>query len=85
MARFVGVLVVSAWGVLVSPAWGQAVTNYVIVVNDTNSPVNTSAGSISEAQSYFLDGLEYGSGLAAILFGFISVRRALSIGDSWND
>jgi hypothetical protein len=36
------------------------------------------------AQS-FESGLEYGSGLAAILLGYIAVRRALSLGDAWND
>jgi hypothetical protein len=35
--------------------------------------------------SYFMMGLESGSGLAAILLGFIAVRRALSMGDNWND
>ena len=61
------------------------VTNFVIVVNDTNSPVVTTAGTIAEAQDYFIQGLEWGSGIAAILFCFMCVRRALSMGDAWND
>jgi hypothetical protein len=32
-----------------------------------------------------MSGLECGSALAAILLGFQAVRRALSIGDNWND
>ncbi len=39
----------------------------------------------SDLAAYFMNGLEVGSALAATLFGFIAVRRALSIGDNWND
>lgn len=67
-------------------ALGQS--SSVVVVNDTNAPVPVVVADVGDAltaQDWFLTGLEYGSGIAAILFGFISVRRALSIGDSWND
>ena len=75
-------------------ASGQAGTNAVFVANDTNSPVPTFVvGSVSisdvgdavTAESYFLQGLVCGSGLGAILFGFMMVRRALALGDNWND
>jgi hypothetical protein len=33
---------------------------------------------------YFTMGLESGSGLAAILLGFIAVRRALQMGEQWD-
>jgi hypothetical protein len=39
----------------------------------------------SDLAAYFMNGLEVGSALAATLLGFIAVRRALSIGDNWND
>ena len=39
----------------------------------------------SDLAWYFMNGLISGSGLAAVLLGFIAVRRALSIGDNWND
>ena len=35
--------------------------------------------------TFFQQGLISGSMLAAILFGFIAVRRALSLGDAWDD
>ena len=55
-----------------------------IFVTSTN-PLPVSVGDTATAQDYFMLGLEYGSALAAILLGFISVRRALSMGDAWND
>jgi hypothetical protein len=44
-----------------------------------------SIGDCAAAENYFMSGLECGSALAAILLGIISVRRALSMGDNWND
>ena len=55
-----------------------------IFVTSTN-PLPVSVGDTATAQDYFMEGLEYGSALAAILLGFLSVRRALSMGDAWND
>jgi hypothetical protein len=60
----------------------------VFVDNTTNNPVPVSVADIGDAetaQGWFLCGLEWGSGIAALLFGFITVRRALSLGDAWND
>lgn len=60
----------------------------VVVDNTTNNPVPVSVadiGDVDTAQDWFLTGLEWGSGIAALLFGFMTVRRALSIGDAWND
>jgi len=66
----------------------------VYVANDTNAPVPTvvvgsvvvsDVGDVATAQHWFLQGLVMGSGLAAIVFGFMMVRRALAMGDNWND
>lgn len=38
----------------------------------------------SQMASYFTAGLESGSALAAILLGFIAVRRALQMGEQWD-
>jgi hypothetical protein len=60
-------------------------------VNDSgevfqSSGIQQSRASLDSAYaSYFMTGLESGSALAAILLGFIAVRRALSMGDNWND
>jgi hypothetical protein len=59
-----------------------------VVDNTTNNPVPvtlTDIGDVDTAQEWFLCGLEWGSGMAALLFGFMTVRRALSLGDAWND
>jgi hypothetical protein len=68
--------------------WATAQDTPVLVDNSTNQPVPVSVtdiGDVETAQGWFLAGLEWGSGIAALLFGFITVRRALSLGDSWND
>ena len=60
----------------------------VVVDNTTNNPVPVTVADIGDAetaQDWFLTGLEWGSGIAALLFGFMTVRRALSLGDAWND
>ena len=44
-----------------------------------------SIGDIATAQEYFLEGLEWGGGIAVLVFGFMTVRRGLSMGDAWND
>lgn len=62
-------------------AFAQSDVNVTNVVTVTVADV----GDATTAQAWFLAGLEWGSGIAAVLFGFISVRRALSMGDSWND
>ena len=60
-------------------------TNSVLVINNPTQPIPVTLGGLDVAQEYFMQGLIYGSTLAAILLGFISVRRALSMGDAWND
>ena len=60
-------------------------TNSVLVINNPTQPIPVTLGGLDTAQEYFMQGLIYGSTLAAILLGFISVRRALSMGDAWND
>jgi hypothetical protein len=35
--------------------------------------------------SYFINGLEMGTGLAAVLFGWLAVKRGLRLGDVWTD
>jgi hypothetical protein len=60
----------------------------VVVENTINNPVPVTVADIGDAdtaQEWFLTGLEWGSGIAALLFGFMTVRRALSLGDAWND
>lgn len=42
-------------------------------------------GDFGRYQADFLSGLEAGGVLSAVLFGFIVVRRALSLGDRWGD
>lgn len=59
----------------------SAQTNIVNVAGGTLDDV----GTMEQGVSWFLDGLVWGSGIAALLFGFQSVRRALSMGDAWND
>jgi|HubBroStandDraft_1064217.scaffolds.fasta_scaffold317686_3 hypothetical protein len=71
---------------LLNSASGQ--DSPVVVDNTTNNPVPvtlTDIGDVDTAQEWFLCGLEWGSGMAALLFGFMTVRRALSLGDAWND
>jgi len=71
---------------LLNSASGQ--DSPVVVDNTTNNPVPvtlTDIGDVDTAQEWFLCGLEWGSGTAALLFGFMTVRRALSLGDAWND
>jgi hypothetical protein len=70
---------------ITSHAATPAVAAYPQVVLVTTNPIPVTLGDLATAQNYFLMGLEYGSGLAALLLGFISVRRALSMGDAWND
>ncbi len=71
---------------LVASAFSQEPA--VTVDNTTNNPVPVTVADIGDAetaQDWFLTGLEWGSGIAALLFGFMTVRRALSLGDAWND
>lgn len=62
---------------------GQTTDPTPVVV--TGPVVVSEVGDMETAVSWFLDGLEWGSGIAALLFGFMSVRRGLSLGDAWND
>lgn len=39
----------------------------------------------SVMSSYFLNGLEMGTGLAVVLFGYSTVKKALRLGDVWAD
>ena len=55
------------------------------VFMDTPATEKSVAENDSDLAGYFTSGLETGSALAAILLGFIAVRRALSLGDNWND
>ena len=50
--------------------------------SEATNAVPVTFGTITQAQTDFLTGLEWGSGIAALVFGFITVRRALGIGDS---
>jgi plastocyanin len=52
---------------------------------DTSATEKSAAENDSDLAGYFTSGLETGSALAATLMGFIVVRRALSLGDNWND
>jgi hypothetical protein len=52
---------------------------------DTPGTEKSAAEADSDLAGYFTSGLETGSALAATLLGFIAVRRALSLGDNWND
>ena len=52
---------------------------------DTPATEKSAAENDSDLAGYFTSGLETGSALAATLMGFIVVRRALSLGDNWND
>jgi hypothetical protein len=52
---------------------------------DTPGAEKSVAETDSDLAGYFMNGLEAGSALAATLLGFIAVRRALSLGDNWND
>jgi hypothetical protein len=52
---------------------------------DTPATEKSAAENDSDLAGYFTSGLETGSALAATLMGFIAVRRALSLGDNWND
>lgn len=52
---------------------------------DTPGAEKSAAETDSDMAGYFMNGLETGSALAATLLGFIAVRRALSLGDNWND
>jgi hypothetical protein len=52
---------------------------------DTPGAEKSATESDSDLAGYFMNGLETGSALAATLLGFIAVRRALSLGDNWND
>jgi hypothetical protein len=52
---------------------------------DTPATEKSVAENDSDLAGYFTSGLETGSALAATLLGFIAVRRALSLGDNWND
>jgi hypothetical protein len=55
------------------------------VFTDTPATEKSVAENDSDLAGYFTSGLETGSALAATLLGFIAVRRALSLGDNWND
>jgi hypothetical protein len=55
------------------------------VFMDTPATEKSAAEDDSDLAGYFTSGLETGSALAATLLGFIAVRRALSLGDNWND
>lgn len=64
----------------------QAQTNNNPTPVTVISPVVVSeVGDVQTGVDWFIDGLEWGSGIAALLFGFMTVRRALSLGDAWND
>ena len=52
---------------------------------DTPATEKSAAENDADLAGYFTSGLETGSALAATLLGFIAVRRALSLGDNWND
>ncbi|HXB58697.1 MAG TPA: hypothetical protein VNU95_03995 [Candidatus Acidoferrales bacterium] len=52
---------------------------------DTPATEKSEAENDSDLAGYFTSGLETGSALAATLMGFIAIRRALSMGDNWND